>query len=107
MALSNAARASNEIAVVHIKAAKFFVVSGRRIVANRSFQFVNALAAREDFEGLAEQSNVGKRLHKKIDDRAQRTEKQDDKNPVGIRPAPDEVDDRQSLQDETPRIEKR
>ena len=42
----------------------------------------------------------------KIDNRAERTEKQDDKNPVGIRPPPNEVDDRQSLEDDAPRIQK-
>ena len=102
MALSNAARADWKFAVVHVKVAEFFIVPRRRIVANRRFQFANALAPRKHFEGLAHQSNVGKRLDGKIDNRAQRTEKQDDKNPIGIRPPPDEVDDRQSLEDESP-----
>src|ERR1039458_7167150 len=93
-----------ELAVVHIKVAEFFIVSSRWIVADRSFEFANAPAARKDFEGLSHESNVGKRLNKKIDNRAERAEKQDDKNPVGIRPPPNEVDDRQPLDDGAPRV---
>ena len=93
-----------EFAVVHVKVTEFFIVSCRRIVVNSGFQFRNALAPRKHFEGLAHQSDVRKRLDEKIDYRPQRTEKQDDENPIVIRPPPDEVDDGQSLQDDAPRI---
>src|ERR1035441_7253016 len=50
------------LAVIHVQVAEFFIVPCRRIVPNRSFQFANALAAREHFERLPQQSNVGNRL---------------------------------------------
>src|SRR5208282_3306689 len=95
-----------QIPVVHIKVAEFFIVPSRRIVANRSYQFANALATRENFERLSHQSNVRQSLDKKIDNRAQRPEKKDDKYPIGIRPPPDKVNDRQSLQQKAPRVYK-
>src|SRR5208282_1432228 len=69
-----------ELAVVHIKVAEFFIVPSRRIIVNSSFQLCDALAPRKHFEGLAHQSDVGQRLDEKIDNRPERTEKQDDKN---------------------------
>ena len=68
------------------------------------FELADTFAARKNFEGLADQSDVGQRLDREIDDRAERAEKQDDEDPVVIRTAADEVDDGQSLEDDAPRI---
>jgi len=40
---------------------------------NGRFELANALASRENFEGLANQPNIGQRLDKKINNRAGRT----------------------------------
>ena len=71
-----------------------------------SFKLADALAARKAFEGVACESDIGKRFGEEIDGCADGAEKQDDVNPVGVWPAPDEVDDRQSLEYQAPRVEK-
>jgi hypothetical protein len=55
---------------------------------------------------VACESDVRKRLGEQIDGCADRTEKQDDIDPIGIRPPPNEVDDRQPLEYQAPRVEK-
>jgi hypothetical protein len=59
-------------------------------------------ATRKNLEGLTEQSKVGKRLDENIYECAERTEKEDDEDPKHVRPSPDEVDDRQSLEQQAP-----
>jgi hypothetical protein len=54
---------------------------------------------------VACESDIGKRFGEEIDERAKRTEKQDDEDPIVIRPPPNKMDDRQSLEKEAPRIE--
>ena len=93
-----------QLAVIHIKVAELFIISRRRIVSNRRHQFANPLAPRKNFERLPQQPNIRQRLDQEINNCAQRTEEQDDKNPVRIRPSPDEMDDRQSLEYQSPRI---
>ena len=93
-----------QLAVVHVKITEFFIIPRRRIVANRGFEFTDALAARKNFEGLSEQSDVGQRLDNEIDERSRCAKKQDDEDPVVIRPAADKMDNRQPLEQEAPRI---
>jgi hypothetical protein len=63
---------------------------------------VNPLTTRKYLEGLAEESKVGKHLDENIDQRAQRTKKEDDENPIHVWPTPDEVDDRECLEQKAP-----
>jgi hypothetical protein len=58
------------------------------------FELGDALAARKTFEGLAYESYIGQRLGEQIDGCAEGAEKQDDVDPIGVWPPPDEVDDR-------------
>jgi hypothetical protein len=55
---------------------------------------------------MAGESDIGKRLGEEIDGCADGSEKQDDVDPIVIWPPPDEVDDRQSLEYQAPRVEK-
>jgi hypothetical protein len=57
-------------------------------------------------EGVAREADIGKGFGDEIDDRADRAEKQDDEDPIVVGPTANEVEDRQSLKDEAPRIEK-
>src|SRR5580704_18204784 len=61
---------------------------------------------RKNLEGLTKQSNVRNSLDENVYERAERTEKEDDVNPVDIRSSPDEVDDRKPLEQQAPREEK-
>jgi len=61
---------------------------------------------RKNLEGLTKQSNVRNSLDENVYERAERTEKEDDENPVDVRSSPDEVDDRKSLEQQAPREEK-
>ena len=56
-------------------------------------QLRDALAAREGFERLLQQTEVGKNLGEDVDQRADRAEKEDDPEPIKIWPPPDEVDE--------------
>src|SRR5258708_8695256 len=91
-----------ELAVLHIKIAEFLVIPCRRIVANRSLEFTDALAARKHLEGLPQQSHVGENLDNDVNERPQRTEEEDDENPIHVRPSPDEVDDGEYLEQQAP-----
>ena len=102
MALSNAARANRSRPSVHVKVAQLFVIPRRRIVSNHSLEFANPLTTRKHLEGLAEQSKVRKCLDEDIYQRAERSEKEDDENPIHVRPPPDEVDDCESLEQQAP-----
>jgi hypothetical protein len=95
-----------EPAVVHIKVAEFFVIPRRRIISNDRFKFANALATRKNLEGLTKQSNIRNSLDENVYERTERTEKEDDENPVDVRSSPDEVDDRKPLEQQAPREEK-
>jgi len=55
---------------------------------------------------LTKQSNVGSSLDENIYECTQRTEKEDNVNPVGVGSSPDEVDDRKPLEQQAPREEK-
>src|ERR1700732_712447 len=70
------------------------------------FELGDALAARKAFDGVAYEANIGQGFNQKVDQCADRTEKQDDVDPIGIWPPSNEVDDCQSLQYQTPRVEK-
>src|SRR6185437_16288140 len=50
---------------------------------------------------------IGSSLGKEINDRADRSEKQDDVQPIGIRPTTNKVHDRQGLEQNAPRKKKR
>ena len=94
-----------KLAFLKIEVAQFFVISRRWIVTNRKLKLSDALAARKSLEGVASESDIGKRFGEEIDECAERTEKQNDEDPIVIRPPPNEMDDRQSLEEEAPRIE--
>ena len=55
---------------------------------------------------LAEQSSVGYHLDEDVYQRAERTEKEDDEKPIRVRPPPEEVDDREYLEQQAPWKEK-
>ena len=69
-----------------------------------SFELGDALSARKPFERLACESDIGKCLCEQIDGCADRAEKQDDVDPIGVWPPPNEMDDRQSLEYQAPRV---
>ena len=89
-----------ELAIVHVEIAEFFVIARRRIVPDGGFQLCDALAARKYFERLAEQADVGKGFDRQIDDCAERPEKQNDKEPVRVRAAANEMYNRHSDDEE-------
>jgi hypothetical protein len=96
-----------QLAFIHIKIAELLPVSRGRIVVNLDEQLGDALAAGKGLEGLPQKPKIGQRLDTKIDQRARRAEEQDDENPIGVRPAADEVDDGGCLKQQAPRVEQR
>src|SRR2546430_437001 len=70
----------------------------------RELEFADSPAPRKEFERLAQQSQIRRRFKQKIDDCTQRSKKEDDKNPVRIRTAADEVHNRQALENKSPRV---
>jgi hypothetical protein len=76
-----------------------------RIISNDRFELADALAARKNFEGLAEQSDI-RAASMNIYQRAERSEKEDDVSPIDVRSSPDEVGDRKRLEQQAPWEEK-
>ena len=89
-----------EISVFHVQVGQFLVVSRGRVVEHGRLQFMDALASRKDLERLAQQSQIGKRLHHQVNRRAQRPQEENDVEPISIRASPNKVNDRQSYQKE-------
>jgi hypothetical protein len=55
---------------------------------------------------LTKQTNIRNSLDENVYECAERTEKKDDVNPVDLRSSPDEVDDREPLEQQAPGEEK-
>jgi hypothetical protein len=56
----------------------------------------------ERVERVSKQGQVGKNLHENVDERAERAKEDDDEEPDRIRPSANEVNDRDSLQEQAP-----
>src|SRR5450759_4014265 len=95
-----------ELLVVEILVAKLLVVAERRIVGDEPFAFPDALDAREDLVGAVEEARVGQDLHEDVGEGAKAAAYEDDPEPEGVRPAADEVQDGNGLQEDAIRIEK-
>jgi hypothetical protein len=95
-----------QMAILHIEVAKFFVVSRRGIVAHQEFELADSPPPREDPEGAAQQLDVRGGFRHEIDESSDRAEEEDHKDPVGLGAAADEVNDRHTLEDEPPGIQK-
>ena len=94
-----------ELPVVEIQISELFIVADRGIVEDGGFQFPDPLSTREDLKGAAEQAGVGDDLDDNVDQRADGAAHQDDEEPIGVRPAAHEVQNRDGLQKEPVRIE--
>jgi hypothetical protein len=76
-----------------------------RIVEHGGFQIANAATAPHPVVRASQQARVRHDFGNDVDERAEGSTYQNDPEPVGLRPAADEVQDRDGLQDEAPRIE--
>ncbi len=95
-----------KIAVVKIEQPKFFVVAGRRIIKNGPLQFMNPPPPRKRLKRPAQQPGIGNHFGDNVDQRPNPSQKQNDKNPVSIRPPANEVNNRHRLQNKSPSAEK-
>jgi hypothetical protein len=93
------------IPVVEIEQSEFFVVSGGGIVEDGVLEFANAAAARKNLEFGAEQTGVGDDFDGDVDQGAEPAANQDDKKPIRVRTTTDEMDDGESLENESPPVE--
>src|SRR6202035_5225707 len=82
---------TGEVAIVEIEQAKFFVVAGRRIIQDSPLEFANAPPPRESLKGSAEQPGIGNDFGHNVNQSPNPAQEQDDKYPIGIRPAADEM----------------
>src|SRR5450755_2466110 len=85
-----------------VEIAQFLVISGGRIVDDSRLQFADALAARESLERLAQEAGVGNGFDRDVDQGAEPAAAEDDPQPEGVRSPPDEVDNRERLQQDSP-----
>src|SRR5262249_45748055 len=89
---------------LQIQIAEFLVVSRRRVVDNLRFQSLNPRTPAEALEYARQQPHIGERFDQEIGTGADGSSDQNDPEPVAFRPALHEVNDRQDLQDDSPRI---
>src|SRR5439155_8447962 len=92
--------------LLEVEIAQLFIVSCRRVVADGCLKLSDALTAGEAFERLTGESDIGQRFGKEVDGCADGSQKQDDVDPIVVRPPANEMDDRQSLEYQAPRVEK-
>src|SRR4029077_5214956 len=83
-----------ELPVIEIQMSELFIVADGGIVEDGGFELLDPLAAREDLKRGAEQAGVGDDLDDKVDQRADGAAHQNDEEPVGVRPAAHEMQDR-------------
>src|SRR6476660_973951 len=87
---------------LEVEIAQFFVVASGRVVDYRRLQLANAFAAREGFERLAQQAGIGHGLDHDVDQGAKPAADEDDPQPEGVGAAPDEVNNGERLQQDSP-----
>ena len=75
------------------------------ILEDDRLELKDSIAARSPFERGTQQLHVGHDLGDDVDQRPEAAAKQDDPEPVGIRPPADEMENRHGLQDESPGVE--
>src|ERR1700683_3414688 len=96
-----------KVAVVKIEQAEFFVVARRRIIENGPLQFMNPPPPRKRLKRPPQKPGIGNHFDDDINQCPDPSQKQNDKNPVSIRPAADEVNNRHRLQKKSPSAEKK
>jgi hypothetical protein len=90
------------LALVEIQVAQLLVVAGRRVLLHECFEVLDSLAPSEAFKRVPEQPEVRHNLHQDVDERARRSEEDDDPEPERIRTPANEVQNRQHLQQDSP-----
>ena len=94
-----------ELPVVETQVAELFVVADRRVVDDQPFELLDALAAWKHLEGAADEPDVGGDFDDDVDERAEPAADEDDPEPVHVRPAAREVQERDGLQDDAVGVE--
>src|SRR5581483_1175473 len=94
-----------EVTTLKVQVAEFLVVGGRGIYGDFGLKLADALPARKHPKGVLQQSQIGRRLHYQVHQRAQSAAQDDNPQPVGIGTAADEVNHRQTLQQNSPGID--
>src|SRR5258708_6499646 len=94
-----------KLSLIFIKFTQLFIICRGRVVDNNRFNFLNARTPPESLKHAAKQSEVWQHFRKDVNARSQEAAEKNNVEPIVLRPAPHEVQDRQALQDETPRIE--
>jgi len=93
---------AGELAIVKVKKAELFIVARGRIVENSALQFVNAAAAGKGLKRSTQQAGVGNNFGNDVNEGTNPSQKQNDEQPVGVRTAADEMDDRDRLKNNSP-----
>src|SRR6267143_3609030 len=92
--------------LIFVEFAQLLVISRRGIIQDLRLQSLNAGPPPESLKHAAKKSQIGDHLRDDINCAAYPTAEKNDVEPVVLRTPPHEVQDRQALHDEAPRIEK-
>src|SRR5882724_290931 len=92
--------------LVKVKLAKLFQIRDAGIIQNRCFDNLNARFASMTLECNADQTEIRHHLDNHVDKRAERTAKENDEEPKSFSATPKVMNQRQSLENKSPRIEK-
>jgi len=90
---------------VQILVGELFEVADGRVVEDRRFEIADSAPASHRIEGAAQQARIRNNLGDDVDERAETAADENDPEPVGLGPAPDEMQNSDGLQDKSPRIE--
>jgi hypothetical protein len=95
-----------QLAILEVKVAQLLQIAQRGVVPNQSLQLLDAFAARKHLERWSDERKIGRGFGDQVDQRADRPDEKNDVEPVRVRPAADEVQDGERLEDQSPGVEK-
>src|SRR5256884_6150037 len=94
------------LALIFVEFAQLLVIRGGRIIEDIGFDLLDARPAAESLHGVAKEPEVRKYFHKDIHAGAQESAEENNEEPIALRAAPQEVQNRQNLQKKAPRWKK-